>query len=491
MQQHKVVEDYLNSVIPNKISDRIKAEIRAEMECHIYDKADFYISIGYDEDTAIIKSVEEMGETESVRTEFGALYRDSTLKGVLLFLGMCTVNLLSVSTFGLGYWYFVEPSVQHLPSLTELAVFLALFVFFTVYTIRCCREKLHKQLTGLTSAYGLMALASFITSGLFYPVFNAGVLVFRYITNGHIAKIDLAVPVNILVLIAYAIFSLWSLTKEDRLRKKPYRLSLNRITVILSIISVCFISVYGFAYAKYEYSYFDEEMYAESSQETYLSSITSEQKSIYDKIQGGDDVAKTMELLTVNGFVRKNMDYKEYVYGNYRLPFWVKDYLLEKNPEYIVKDCKYEIYCYTCGMDDEEDYDDIISCIVFSYNSNNEITYKLFIPDTEGQTVNRSYYNHSHGEEIQKWFNKLQNGENCESALEFIRKTDSYIIEDEKYDGNNTQNTYKVLTQCYYNLDVTFADFLLGIPPESVDYSFDLEIKAENGTLTDLINAEN
>lgn len=491
MQQHKSVEDYLNSVIPDKISDRIKAELRAELECHIYDKADFYISIGYDEETAIKKSVDEMGETESVKTKFGALYIDSTLKGVLLFLSMCTINLLSVSMFGLGYWYLVEPSMQHFPSLTELAVFLTLFIFFTVYTIKCCREKLHKQLTGLSSAYGLMALASFITSGLFYPVFNAGGLVYRYMTNGHASERDLSVFVNIIVLIVYAIFSFWSLSRECRFRKKPYRLSLNQITVILSIISVFFIVVYGLAYAKYEYSYFDEDMYAESSQETYLSSITSEQKNIYDTINGGDDATQTMEMLTDNGFVKQNINYKKYICDNYRLPFWVKDYLLEKNPESVIKNSEYAIFCYTCGMDDEEDYGDIISSIVISYDSNNKIIYKLFIPDTEGWTVNRSYYNYGHGESTQKWFNNLQNGENSESALEFIRKTDSYIIEDEKYDGDNTLNTYKILMQCHYNFDATFVDFLLGASPDSMDYNFDLEIKAENGTLTDFTSVEN
>ena len=489
MQQHKIIEDYLNSVIPDKISDRIKAEIRAEIECHIYDKADFYIKIGYDEETAVKKSVEEMGETESVKAEFSSLYKDSTLNGVLLFLGMCTVNMLSVSTFGLGYWYFVEPSMHHFPNLIELTAFLALFVFFTVYTIKCCRERLHKQLAGLTSAYGLMALASFITSGLFYPVLNAGILVCCYITNRPVPERDLAVPVNILVLIIYTILSFLSLSRERIYRKKTYRLLLNQITVILSIISVCFIVVYGFAYAKYEYSYFYEDMYAECPRENYLSNITSEQKSIYDTIEGGDDATKTIEMLTENGFVKQNINYEKYISNNYMLPFWMIDYLLEKSSESI-KDSEYAIYCYTNCMYDEEDYDDIISCIVISYDSNNEIIYKLFIPDTDGQTLNRSYHNYRHGEAIQKWFNNLQNGENSELALEFIRKTDSYIIEDEKYDGDDTLNTYKINMQCHRNLDLTFVDFLLGTSPDSIDYKFDLEIKAKNGAIADFISIE-
>ena len=52
MQQHKIVEDYLNSVIPNNLTAGGGAELREEIESHIYDKAYFYIEIGFDENTA-------------------------------------------------------------------------------------------------------------------------------------------------------------------------------------------------------------------------------------------------------------------------------------------------------------------------------------------------------------------------------------------------------------------------------------------------------
>ncbi len=75
MQQRKIVEDYLNNVIPDKISDSTKAELRAEIESHIYDKAEFYIEIGYDEETAFKKAIVEMGEAEPVREEFSQIYK--------------------------------------------------------------------------------------------------------------------------------------------------------------------------------------------------------------------------------------------------------------------------------------------------------------------------------------------------------------------------------------------------------------------------------
>ncbi|MBR2868787.1 MAG: hypothetical protein IKB88_06970 [Clostridia bacterium] len=488
MQQHKTVEDYLDNVIPEKISKKIKDEIRAELESHIYDKADFYLNIGYDEEASIKKSIEEMGEAESVKSEFCSLYKDSTIKGLLLFGSICILNLISVSILDLGYWYFVEPSMHHLPNIIELVGFIAIFIFFTVYTIKCYREKLYKQLVALSSAYVLIALASLITSGLFYPIFNAGILVFQYITDGPEPKNDPAVLINIFVLVISATFSLVSLSRKNTFKRKPYKLSLNHITMILLVIGMLFIVIYSFAYAKYEYIYFDKNIYSEEPQQSYLSAITSDQKIIYDSIEGGDDAIKTKETLTESGFIKQNINYEKYISNNYNLPIEIKNYLEQTTFESVIKN-NHEIYCFTNSMNDPEEYDDIISCIIVSYDKNNKLIYKMFIPDTNGQTINRSYYNYSHGDETKKWIDKLKKDDDIDSALEYIRKINSYIIEDAKYDGENVQKSYKINMECYYYLDVTFIDFMLGVSPESVDYYFDIEIKSENGTITNLITS--
>lgn len=481
--QHKIVEDYLESVIPKKLTESIKAELRAEIESHIYDKADFFIEIGYGEEAALQKAVEAMGETESVNRDFTSLYKDSGFKGFIMFFCMCTVNLLSVSWFGLGYWYFVESSMHHYPSITELTVFLIGFIFITVYTVKCSRERLYKQLSWITSAYGIIALGSCITSGLFYPVFNAGHLLIAYLANAPEPERDLAVPVNIVVLVAYAIFSFMSLYREKNFRRKPYRLTLKLITVILSVISVGFVAVYGFAYDKYEYLCNDEAAYEEYPEECYLSNVVYLQREVYLSINCGDSVPETEKMLTENGFVSKNAEYEKYIDDCFMLPYYIRDYLYDKNSEYL-NAAGYEIYCYTNGMDDEDDYDDIISCIAFAYNSEGEITYKLFIPDTNGGGYDW-YQNYSHGEKTRKWFDSLSKNDSAELSLEFIRSTGAYIIEDEKYEGNKTVCRYKIDLRCLYINQATFVDFLLGLPPDSVSHQYDMEIKSENGRLTD------
>ena len=124
MQQHKIVKEYLDKVIPKKISPKTQDELREEMESHIYDRADFYMEIGYDEEAAVKKAVEQMGETESVKRNFNALYYDSTPKAIFLFSGICIWNLLAIVA-EVGYMNFVDPIMFSLPSIAFMAVFLA------------------------------------------------------------------------------------------------------------------------------------------------------------------------------------------------------------------------------------------------------------------------------------------------------------------------------------------------------------------------------
>ena len=136
------------------------------------------------------------------------IYKDSGLRAVLLFIGICTINIVSVYPFNTGYWYFVEPVDPVLPSIVVLAFYLLVFVFLLVYTIMCCRQRMCKQLTGITAAFGLISLNSLITSGIFFPIFNALSLVFRFITNapdhGSGPNTLIVYILNIVSLIIYA-----------------------------------------------------------------------------------------------------------------------------------------------------------------------------------------------------------------------------------------------------------------------------------------------
>lgn len=415
------------------------------------------------------------------------IYKDSTIRAVLLFVAICTINALSVFTFELGYWYFVEPIGGYLPSIINLFFFLVMAIVITAYTIMCCRYNLRKQLTAITAAFGVIALSSLITSGIFFPIFNAGTLVFGYITNN--PEYDggliclLAYILNIATLIAFACLSGYALTEKYRNKPKTHRLSLGKITAILSVAAAVFLVIYGFAFAKYEYDAFDEAYYEESPQEFYLSEITAEERKLYSHIQIGDDAILTEKELTQKGFVKQNKSYEDYIW-DCLFPYYVNDYLSKNNPE-NTNGSNCAIYCYTNKMDEAESWDDIISCIIISYDQNGKISYKLFIPDTNSISMDGYYMNYRHGEDTEKWFDNMQKGDSAESTLKFIRSTGAVIIEDEKCVGETKINTYKIILQCYYPIEAEPLDFLLNQYPEDINYFYDFEITATDGVISE------
>lgn len=477
MPQRKIVEDYFESVIPKKVSEATKARLRAEIECHIYDRADFYMEIGYDEDAAFEKAIEQMGEGEEVKAEFESLYKDSKIKGLLLFFGLCAINLITISPW--GYWNFVDPNMYASPSIAVLSVYLVVWTFLIVHTVACFRQRLYKQLTGITSALGLIAVGSIITNGILFPVLNAGRLVLKYITDGsEVDENDIAITfITVAIMVLYTALCLIKLFSVEKFRKKPYLLSIKQITVIFSVISACFLVIYGFAYEKYLYNYFGADVYAETSQDKYLTSITNEQRNLYTAIKGGDSKTETENMFAENGFVKQKKDYD---------PYWICDEYLENKLKKNVKGKDYSFFCYTNVADKEVEYDDVESCIIIAYDKNNKTDYKMFvssIADTHFFGYNLSY---SLGEETRKWFDSLQKGDDCEVALEFIRNTDAFIIEDESYSEKGTVSTYKIELYCYYPLEANLIGFIFGVRPDDVHYSFEFEITAENGVIIDM-----
>ncbi len=405
------------------------------------------------------------------------IYKDSIIRAVFIFITLCTINMLSVE-LGWGYWYFVEPISPGFPSIVFLGFYLIGFIFFTVYTIMCCRHNLKKQLIAITSALGLIALGSFITSGLFYPIFNAGGLVLSYITNSseHESVLWDIIPciLNIAFLIIYTRLTFCSYHKISDTETKTYRLSLPKISVILSIVFAGFLVLYGFAFAKYEYEWFDEDYYTECPQEYYLSEITSEQRKIYTDIKIGDDARKAEKELTEKGFIKQKQNYEDFLF-DCLFSYYIDDYLTPKNPENTSSN-PYAIYCYSNEMEEEDSWDDVSSCIIISYDTKGKINYKLFIPNADGCNIDGYYLDYEHGEQTRKWFGNIKNGENADNIMDFIRNTGAVIFEDEKYEGNKKINTYKIILQCYYPLEVDFYDFLHDIDAENKNYFYDIEI---------------
>jgi len=438
----------------------------------------------------------ENNYTEDIRAEQNGepepLYKDSALKGFLIFLYISAVNLISVAV-SLGYWFLDHNHWTEYPSVFELFLLLCNFVFIVAYTVKCFRCSFYKQLKGIAFAFLTLAVGSLVISGIFFPILEAGYIICCFLTNSHqLENIAIVFIVNMVVLGIFAfvmIFYIYVGGEDDVPRKKPYLLSVRQITVLLSVFCVCFLAIYGFALAKYEFDYdfFGENLHSETPQDEYISSITSEQRALYAKIQGGDNIAETEKMLASNGFVNQE-DYLNNYYVSYSIEdyFNYYFYLSDYETEYIfsqLKDSEFSFYFYTNEMKEVDyEWDDIVSCIIIAYDNSGKINYKMFIPSAGGE--NR-YRNYSHGEETRKWFDNLQKGENTEVALEYIRGTDSFIIEDERYNGENSSDTFIIDFWCYHPLEATVTDFLFARSYAYSDYYYHFEIKSENSIITD------
>ncbi len=91
-------DDYLNTVKENIKNKKLHAPICAELESHLQDSADFYVEIGYDEETANKKALEDMGEPVTVGESMAKLHKLSGWQKFLLavFLFIAVLKILDI-----------------------------------------------------------------------------------------------------------------------------------------------------------------------------------------------------------------------------------------------------------------------------------------------------------------------------------------------------------------------------------------------------------
>lgn len=417
------------------------------------------------------------------------LKKDSYIKAILIFVAITAVNFLAFQT-ETSYILIAEPHYDIKPSVGLLAFYLIFLIFIVARAVKCKAEGANRQYNAILIAFASMTLVSFIAGGFTYPIFNAVCLNLKYLyelifpSSEETSNWIYPYLANILFMWITALVCIISPFSEKSM-KINFRPSAKTITLMLSVLSVLVLVNYGFAYEKYErWDPFEtkEEWYAETSEDTYLSFITQEQRNVYASVSVGEDIKETEKDIIEKGFVKEKASYSEFL-DEAELGYTLSDYLSEFYPENkAVDDCS--VYCYTNTLEYGEDYcDDIVSCIIIFYDDNGIIKDKLFIPCVGSVYLNSVYQNYGHGEETKKWFESLKKGDDCEDSLIFIRGTDAYIIENEVTQDGRTVNTYRILLECCYPLETELSDFILGTAPDFTEYDFDIILKEENGKI--------
>ncbi len=122
------VNNFLCTLIPSNLPKKKKELLYSELECHLYDKADFYKQIGYSEDESIKRAIDDMGTDEEINDgivrEFEELYHERTWWSII---PACIIFLMnSVCLFT---WNWVT-SVDFNGEPTPIKAFISFFMIF-------------------------------------------------------------------------------------------------------------------------------------------------------------------------------------------------------------------------------------------------------------------------------------------------------------------------------------------------------------------------
>ncbi|MCM1363957.1 MAG: permease prefix domain 1-containing protein [Faecalibacterium sp.] len=115
MQLPEFVSEYLEKAVPTTISEKRHKKLSDELKCHIMDKAEHYMEIGYSEKESYKKSVAEMGDGEKVREQFNKIYGEKKSHVIIFAVVFMLIHILIwkseyfyyVTSFGTIDWIFV------------------------------------------------------------------------------------------------------------------------------------------------------------------------------------------------------------------------------------------------------------------------------------------------------------------------------------------------------------------------------------------------
>lgn len=152
------ITQFLHTVIPQDIPKKKKAQVEAELACHIEDKAEHFKDLGFSDEDSLKKSFEAFAETDEIKNticeKFDELYHEKTLWAVLAGAAVAVMNLLS---FPLDIWI---DSADHNddPSTYSAAVSFTFVLAVISLIVFAKAKKYNKMLLGIACGVALTAI---------------------------------------------------------------------------------------------------------------------------------------------------------------------------------------------------------------------------------------------------------------------------------------------------------------------------------------------
>ena len=210
--------DYL-SVISKRIKDKnTQKQIYSELEGHIQDKIEYYKELGYSDDEAEKRAVEDMGEPDDAALPLRALHNGAG-RNLLIIISLIFFAAVAVVPFFFHKFNYADSyyrAVYHLITVDFLSVaVVAGYIFFLIKAF-----KMKSKLIPLFAAAALL-ISNFTGMAIFRPAAYSAVKIATSGIGGYFDSIfgygifpeNMKIPLAVGSYVIFAILLIWSVVQ--------------------------------------------------------------------------------------------------------------------------------------------------------------------------------------------------------------------------------------------------------------------------------------
>lgn len=309
----KRIEEYLDSVVPERLSKRRKMLIREELRDHISDHIDFYTEIGYSEDESIQKALADMGDdggvTAMVKKDFEKVYGEKIWMPILAFVLTILVIFTAVSC---GIFVTMVES-KGSPQAYEVFVSFVIVFAMSLALAVIYRKGLKKTLLAMGIAH-LLSGATVLYSGYSQPTIYAlisdigfllekttSLITYKFASEQELVNEYTSFIAGIVLDIGLALVSLILFIK---LRKKgaPEKKSKKGIIITASVLCAAAIGL-TFMYTGTEEFYRSYKYVMNGKKFETSDGICKQSEAAFESIDLGMDYNEAVRRLRVQGYM--------------------------------------------------------------------------------------------------------------------------------------------------------------------------------------------
>ena len=155
------ITEFVEDFIPKNLSKKQKEKLKEELTCHILDKKDYYVDLGYGEEESIEKAIEDFCTDENdkayINSEFENLYSERTWFAVFSAIAVAAINMVCLFS---GLWVQTA-DVKGDPEPVTVMIGFG-FIFLVLLIVAVARIKMYRKSLVAAGIINILIPASMI-----------------------------------------------------------------------------------------------------------------------------------------------------------------------------------------------------------------------------------------------------------------------------------------------------------------------------------------